>query len=74
MAYDAHVLRVSNIQWLGVFPSEAEKYSIPSQCLLPLTKEGGYYLSDNQILCLPFQKTSGFSDSCGKLLFYSCNN
>lgn len=47
MAYDAHFLRVPKIQWLGVFPSEAEKYSIPSQCLLPLTSEGGYYPSDS---------------------------
>ncbi|KAL9682925.1 hypothetical protein QQ045_014737 [Rhodiola kirilowii] len=39
MAHDAEFLRIPEIQWLGVFPSESEKYNIPPQCLLPLTAE-----------------------------------
>ncbi|GJR45921.1 meiotic recombination protein SPO11-1 [Tanacetum coccineum] len=40
MAYDAKIMRLPEIQWLGVFPSDAEKYSVPQQCLLPMTDEG----------------------------------
>lgn len=39
MAYDAKYLRVPEIHWLGVFPSDSEKYGLPQQCLLPLTAE-----------------------------------
>ncbi|PWA63910.1 meiotic recombination protein SPO11-1 [Artemisia annua] len=39
MAYDAKIMRLPEIQWLGVFPSDAEKYSVPQQCLLPMTEE-----------------------------------
>ncbi|KAE8654185.1 Meiotic recombination protein SPO11-1 [Hibiscus syriacus] len=39
MAYDAKFLRVPQIQWLGVFPSDSENFSLPQQCLLPLTIE-----------------------------------
>ncbi|KAJ7014332.1 meiotic recombination protein SPO11-1 isoform X2 [Populus alba x Populus x berolinensis] len=40
MAFDAKVLRVPEVQWLGAFPSDFEKYDLPQQCLLPLTAEG----------------------------------
>ncbi|KAM1342951.1 hypothetical protein ACFX14_007303 [Malus domestica] len=39
MAYDAKFLRVPEVLWLGAFPSDSEKYSLPQQCLLPLTAE-----------------------------------
>ncbi|XP_077222256.1 spo11/DNA topoisomerase VI, subunit A protein isoform X2 [Tasmannia lanceolata] len=39
MAYDAKFLRVSEIRWLGVFPSDSTKYHLPDRCLLPLTPE-----------------------------------
>ncbi|RDX71419.1 Meiotic recombination protein SPO11-1, partial [Mucuna pruriens] len=39
MAYDTKHLRVPEIHWLGVFPSDSERYFIPKQCLLPLTAE-----------------------------------
>ncbi|KAL9262898.1 Meiotic recombination protein SPO11-1-like protein [Drosera capensis] len=39
MAYDAKYLRLPEICWLGAFISDSEKYSLPSQCLLPLTIE-----------------------------------
>ncbi|XP_011038778.1 PREDICTED: meiotic recombination protein SPO11-1 [Populus euphratica] len=39
MAYDAKILRVPEVQWLGAFPSDFEKYNLPQQCLLPLTAE-----------------------------------
>lgn len=40
MAFDAKLLRVPEIRWLGVFPSDAEKYHLPDRCLLPLTPKG----------------------------------
>ncbi|KAK7371921.1 hypothetical protein VNO80_05288 [Phaseolus coccineus] len=39
MAYDTKHLRVPEIRWLGVFPSDSERYFVPKQCLLPLTAE-----------------------------------
>ncbi|PHT68122.1 hypothetical protein T459_27609 [Capsicum annuum] len=39
MAYDATFLPVSEIQWLGVFVQDSDKYSIPQKCLLPLIVE-----------------------------------
>ncbi|XP_047341848.1 meiotic recombination protein SPO11-1 isoform X2 [Impatiens glandulifera] len=39
MAYDVKFLRVPEIQWLGAFPSDSDKYDLPKQCLFPLTKE-----------------------------------
>ncbi|KAL9147212.1 hypothetical protein ABFS82_13G158800 [Erythranthe guttata] len=39
MAYDAKSLRLPEIQWLGAFPSDCEKYQLPQHCLLPLTTE-----------------------------------
>nr|XP_043622470.1 meiotic recombination protein SPO11-1 isoform X2 [Erigeron canadensis] len=40
MAYDAKIMRLPEIQWIGAFPSDVEKYSIPQHCLLPMTTEG----------------------------------
>eukprot|EP00268_Persea_americana_P048923 TRINITY_DN5203_c2_g1_i14.p1 TRINITY_DN5203_c2_g1~~TRINITY_DN5203_c2_g1_i14.p1 ORF type:complete len:219 (-),score=41.12 TRINITY_DN5203_c2_g1_i14:225-881(-) len=37
MAFDAKLLRVPEIRWLGVFPSDAKKYHLPDCCLVPLT-------------------------------------
>ncbi|GAB2279821.1 hypothetical protein Dimus_014460 [Dionaea muscipula] len=39
MAYDAKYLRIPEICWLGAFISDCEKYTLPRQCLLPLTTE-----------------------------------
>ncbi|KAL9230004.1 hypothetical protein vseg_005407 [Gypsophila vaccaria] len=39
MAYDAELLRIPDIYWLGAFTSDSERYEIPSQCLLPLSTE-----------------------------------
>ncbi|XP_024027460.1 meiotic recombination protein SPO11-1 [Morus notabilis] len=39
MAYDAKLLRIPEMNWLGAFPSDSEKYNLPNQCLLPLTAE-----------------------------------
>ncbi|KAI3745551.1 hypothetical protein L6452_07951 [Arctium lappa] len=39
LAYDTKTMRVPEIQWLGVFPSDAERYNVPQQCLLPMTSE-----------------------------------
>ncbi|XP_019435684.1 PREDICTED: meiotic recombination protein SPO11-1 isoform X2 [Lupinus angustifolius] len=37
LAYDTKHLRVPEIQWLGAFPSDPERFFVPKQCLLPLT-------------------------------------
>ncbi|CAL9220629.1 unnamed protein product [Arabidopsis halleri] len=39
MAYDIESLRAPDMKWLGAFPSDSEIYSVPKQCLLPLTEE-----------------------------------
>ncbi|KAF7815913.1 meiotic recombination protein SPO11-1 isoform X1 [Senna tora] len=39
MAYDTKYLRVPEIRWLGAFPSDSERFSVPKHCLLPLTTE-----------------------------------
>ncbi|KAG9443487.1 hypothetical protein H6P81_014827 [Aristolochia fimbriata] len=39
MAYDAELLRVCELRWLGVLPSDSTKYNLPNRCLLPLTPE-----------------------------------
>ncbi|KAK7852790.1 meiotic recombination protein spo11-1 [Quercus suber] len=39
MAYDAKQLHCPEVCWLGVFPSDSEKYCLPQQCFLPLTAE-----------------------------------
>ncbi|KAI7740761.1 hypothetical protein M8C21_001194, partial [Ambrosia artemisiifolia] len=39
MAYDAKIMKLPEINWLGVLPSDAEKFNVPQQCLLPMTTE-----------------------------------
>ncbi|KAK1440255.1 hypothetical protein QVD17_06080 [Tagetes erecta] len=39
MAYDAKLMKLPEINWLGVFPSDAAKFNVPQQCLLPMTTE-----------------------------------
>jgi meiotic recombination protein SPO11 len=38
MSYDSLNLTTPNILWLGIRPSDFEKYKIPENCLLSLTK------------------------------------
>lgn len=40
MAYDAKNLRIPQLQWIGAFASDSEKYDLPEQCLIPLTSKG----------------------------------
>ena len=37
MSYDSSNLTTSDIKWLGVRPSDLDKYNLPAQCRLPLT-------------------------------------
>ena len=37
MSYDAAGLATSNIKWLGVLPSDLDKYKIPEQCRLDMS-------------------------------------
>lgn len=39
LAYDANLLRVPGIRWLGVFTSDFEEYCLPDYCLLDLSSE-----------------------------------
>eukprot|EP01045_Picozoa_sp_COSAG04_P026576 COSAG04_NODE_3714_length_2584_cov_1.424206_3_plen_77_part_00 len=38
MAYDSLNLTTPNIHWLGVRPSDMDKYGIPDQCRLAMTE------------------------------------
>jgi len=37
MSYDSASLTTPDIKWLGVRPSDLDKYNIPEQCRLPMT-------------------------------------
>ena len=37
MSYDSANLTTQNVHWLGVRPSDLDKYSIPDECRLPMT-------------------------------------
>jgi len=38
MSYDSANLTTSEIKWLGVRPSDLDRYNIPAQCRLPMTE------------------------------------
>lgn len=39
MSYDSSHLTTPDIKWLGVRPSDLDKYKIPEQCRLPMTEQ-----------------------------------
>ena len=39
MSYDSSNLTTPDIKWLGVRPSDLDRFSIPEQCRLPMTEE-----------------------------------
>jgi meiotic recombination protein SPO11 len=39
MSYDADNLAIPSMKWLGVLPSDIQKYHIPQSALIPLTQE-----------------------------------
>ncbi|KAI5072043.1 hypothetical protein GOP47_0012149 [Adiantum capillus-veneris] len=39
MSYDSYNLTTPDIKWLGVRPSDLNKYKIPEQCRLPMTDQ-----------------------------------
>lgn len=39
MGFDAKSLCVPGMRWLGVFPSDSDKYHLPDRCLLPFSPE-----------------------------------
>jgi DNA topoisomerase VI subunit A len=39
MSYDSSNLTTPDIKWLGVRPSDLDRFSIPEQCRLPMTDE-----------------------------------
>ncbi|XP_078430074.1 spo11/DNA topoisomerase VI, subunit A protein isoform X2 [Wolffia australiana] len=39
MAFDARLMCVPEVYWLGVLPSDQRRYSLPDRCLLPLSPE-----------------------------------
>lgn len=76
MAYDTKFLRVPEIHWLGMFPSDSEKYDIPQQCLRRLTAEGETDLllpksAKNWISFSPLLYSCHMQDPCTSLHFFS---
>lgn len=39
MSYDSSNLTTPDVKWLGVRPSDLERFNIPQQCRLPMTDE-----------------------------------
>lgn len=39
MSYDSSNLTTPDIKWLGVRPSDLDRFSIPEQCRLPMSEE-----------------------------------
>ena len=39
MSYDSSNLTTPDIKWLGVRPSDLDRFNLPQQCLLPMTDE-----------------------------------
>ena len=39
MSYDSSNLTTPDIKWLGVRPSDLDRFNIPEQCRLPMTEE-----------------------------------
>jgi hypothetical protein len=39
MSYDSSNLTTPDIKWLGVRPSDLDRFAIPQQCRLPMTEE-----------------------------------
>lgn len=39
MSYDSSNLTTPDIKWLGVRPSDLDRFNIPDQCRLPMTEE-----------------------------------
>ena len=39
MSYDSSNLTTPDIKWLGVRPSDLDRFDIPQQCRLPMTEE-----------------------------------
>lgn len=39
MSYDSSNLTTPDIKWLGVRPSDLDRFNIPQQCRLPMTDE-----------------------------------
>ncbi len=39
MSYDSSNLTTPDIKWLGVRPSDLNRFNIPEQCRLPMTDE-----------------------------------
>lgn len=39
MSYDSSNLTTPDIKWLGVRPSDLDRFNIPQQCRLPMTEE-----------------------------------
>jgi meiotic recombination protein SPO11 len=40
MAYDAKIMKLPEVKWLGVCLPNATKLNVPQHCLLPMTTKG----------------------------------
>ena len=57
MSYDSSNLTTPDIKWLGVRPSDLDRFNIPQQCRLPMTEEdiktGKKLLEEDFVRCNP---------------------
>lgn len=56
MSYDSSNLTTPDIKWLGVRPSDLNRFNIPQQCRLPMTDDDikmGKKLVFSSLLLLP---------------------
>jgi meiotic recombination protein SPO11 len=57
MSYDSSNLTTPDIKWLGVRPSDLDRFNIPQQCRLPMTEEdiktGKKLLEEEFVRCNP---------------------
>ena len=51
MSYDSSNLTTPDIKWLGVRPSDLDRFNIPEQCRLPMSEED--VRTGKKLVCLP---------------------
>lgn len=61
MAYDAKLMHVPEIQWLGVFLSDLEEYQLPDRCFLCLTPAGA---CDGSVIIISYLCFHKLTDTC----------
>ena len=65
MSYDSSNLTTPDIKWLGVRPSDLDRFKIPQQCRLPMTEED-IKTGKRLVNCCCLSYSFWHSDSCCK--------